>query len=102
MPSEDEPPVQKLVDAHYTIVEEEKIAPEKMKNLGLQKQHSVVDMSGDERKVRCYEDQYCIGSWNVWSRNKGKLDMVKQEMTRLKTDTLGIGELKWIGMDKFN
>ena len=51
MPSEDEPPVQKLVDAHYTIVEEEKIAPEKMKNLGLQKQHSVVDMSGDESKV---------------------------------------------------
>ena len=25
-----------------------------------QKQHPVVDMTGDESKVRCYKEQYCI------------------------------------------
>ena len=28
--------------------------------------------------------------------------MVKQEMARVNTDILGISELKWMGMDKFN
>ena len=34
--------------------------------------------------------------------NQGKLDKVKQEMARVNTTILGISELKWIGMDKFN
>ena len=34
--------------------------------------------------------------------NQGKLDEVKQEMTRLNIDILGINELKWMGMGKFN
>ena len=34
--------------------------------------------------------------------NQGKLDMVKQEMSRVNTDILGISELKWTGMGKFN
>uniref|UniRef100_A0A2D4LG14 Endonuclease/exonuclease/phosphatase domain-containing protein n=1 Tax=Micrurus spixii TaxID=129469 RepID=A0A2D4LG14_9SAUR len=34
--------------------------------------------------------------------NQGKLDMVKQEMTRLNIDILGISELKWTGMGEFN
>ena len=33
--------------------------------------------------------------------NQGKLDLVKQ-MTRLNINTLGISELKWMGMGKFN
>ena len=28
--------------------------------------------------------------------------MVKQEMTRVSIDTLGISELKWTGMGEFN
>jgi len=32
-----------------------------------QKQHPVVDMTGDESKVRCCKEQYCIGTWNVRS-----------------------------------
>ena len=32
----------------------------------------------------------------------GKLDVVKQEMTRLNINILGISELKWTGMGKFN
>ena len=34
--------------------------------------------------------------------NQGKLEVVKQEMARVNTDILGISELKWIGMGKFN
>ena len=34
--------------------------------------------------------------------NQGKLDVAKQEMARVNTDTLGISELKWTGMGKFN
>ena len=34
--------------------------------------------------------------------NQGKLEVVKQEMARVNTDILGISELKWTGMGKFN
>ena len=32
----------------------------------------------------------------------GKLEVVKQEMLRVNIDILGISELKWNGMGKFN
>ena len=67
-----------------------------------QKQHPVVNVTGDKGKVQCCKEQYCIGTWNVRSLNQGKLEVVKQEMTRLNIDILGISELKWTGMDKFN
>ena len=34
--------------------------------------------------------------------NQGKLDMVKKEMPRVNISTLGISELKWMGMGEFN
>ena len=34
--------------------------------------------------------------------NQGKLEVVKQEMTKVNVDILGIRELKWTGMDEFN
>ena len=34
--------------------------------------------------------------------NHGKLEVVKQEMARVKINVLGISELKWTEMDKFN
>ena len=34
--------------------------------------------------------------------NQGKLEVVKQEMTRVNIDILGISELKWTGMGEFN
>ena len=36
------------------------------------KQHPVVDVMSDGSKVRCYKEQYCIGTWNVRSMNQGK------------------------------
>ena len=65
-------------------------------------QHSVVDVTGDDSKVRCCKEQYCIGTWNVRSVNQGKLEVVKQVMTRVNIDILGISELKWTGMGEFN
>ena len=53
-------------------------------------------------KCRCCKEQYCIGTWNVRSMNQGKLDMVMQEMPRVNINILGISELKWTGMHKFN
>ena len=32
-----------------------------------QKQHPVVDVTGDGSQVRCCKEQYCIGTWNVRS-----------------------------------
>ena len=61
-----------------------------------------MDVTGDGSKVRSCREQYCIGTWNVRSVNQGKLDMVKQEMARLNINILGISELKWTGMVKFN
>ena len=34
--------------------------------------------------------------------NQGKLEVVKQEITRVNVRILGISELKWTGMDEFN
>ena len=87
-----------------------------------QKQYPVVDVTGDRSKVQCCKEQYCIGTWNVplvsliflkrslvfpillfvRSMNQGKLEVVKQEMARVNIDILGISELKWTGMGKFN
>ena len=67
-----------------------------------QKQHPVVDVTGDRNKVRCCKEQYCIGTWNVRSMNQGKLEGVKEEMARVNVDILGISELKWTGMGEFN
>ena len=55
-----------------------------------QKQHPVMDVTGDGSKVRCCTEQYCIVSWNVRSMNGGKLEGVKQEMTRVNIDIFGI------------
>ena len=43
-----------------------------------QKQHPVVDVTGDGSKVQCFKEQYYIGSWNVRSMNQGKFEVLKQ------------------------
>ena len=59
-----------------------------------QKQHPVVDVTGDGSKVQWCKEQYCIGTWNVRSMNQGKLEVGTQNMATVKTDILGISELK--------
>ena len=61
-----------------------------------------MDVTGDRSKVQYCKEQYYIGTWNVRSMNQGKLEVVKQEMTRVNIDILGISELRWTGMGEFN
>ena len=68
----------------------------------MQKHHLVVDVTGDGSKVGCCKEQYCIGIWNVKSMNRGKLEVVKQEMAKVNVAILGISELKWTQMGQFN
>ena len=67
-----------------------------------QKQHPVVDVTGNGSKVWCCKEQCGIATWNVRSVNQGKLEVVKQEVSRVNIDILGISELKWTGMGEFN
>ena len=66
-----------------------------------QKQYPVVDVTGDRSKVQCCKEQNCTGTWNVRSKDQGKLEVVKQ-MERVNVNILGISELKWTGMGEFN
>ena len=63
---------------------------------------TLVNVSGGENKVRYYKQQYFIGTWSFRFMNQSKLDMVKQEMARVKINLLGISELKWTGMGEFD
>ena len=58
-----------------------------------QKQHPVVDVTGDGSKFQCHKKLYCTATWNVRSMNQGKLKVVKQEMARVNIEILGISEL---------
>ena len=74
------------------------------KNEGMeskQKQHLVVNRTGDRSKIQCCKEQYCLGTWHVRSMNQGKLEVVKQEMARVNINILGISKLKWTGMGEF-
>ena len=89
--------------AQYTTRDQWRNNPRKNEEMELkQKQYPAVDVIGDRSKVWCYKGQYCIGTWNVRSVNERKLEVIKQEMTRVNIDVLGIRELKWTGMGEFN
>ena len=44
-----------------------------------QKQHPVVDVTGDGTKVQCCKEQYCVGTWKVRPMNQSKLEVIKKE-----------------------
>ena len=91
------------IDVHYATGDQWRNNPRKNEEKETkQKQHPVVDVTGDRSKVRCSKEQYCIGNWNVRLMNQGKLEVVKQEMARVNVNILGISELKWTGMGEFN
>ena len=93
----------RLVDAQNATGEECRNNSRKNEEMEpKQTKHPAVDVTGEGSKVRCCKEQYCIGTWNAKSMNEGKLDVVKQEMARVNIDILGISELKWTGIGKFN
>ena len=88
----------RLIGAQYAAGEEWRNSSRKTEEAKpKRKQCPVVDVTGDGSKVRCYKEQYCIGTWKVRSMNQGKLEVVMQEMARVNVDILGISELKWTG-----
>ena len=90
------------VGAQYAIGDQWRNNPRNNEWMEPKQKHLVVDVTGDRNNVRCCKEQYCIGTWNVRSMSQGKLEMLKQEMARVKVDILGISELKWTGMGEFN
>ena len=93
----------RLVSAQYATGDQWRNNSRKNKGMEpKQKQYPVVDVTGDRSKVQCCKEQYCIGTWNVRSMNQDKLEVIKQEMTRVNFDILGISKLKWTGMGEFN
>ena len=93
----------RLVGAQYATADQCRNNSRKIKEMEpKQKQHPVVDVTGDGSKVRCCKEQYCIGTWNVRSMRQDKLEVVKQEMARMNVDILGISKLRWTGMGEFN
>ena len=93
----------RFVSGQYATGDQWRNIPERMKRLSQsKKQHPAVDVTGDRIKIWCCKEQYCIGTWNVRSMNQGKLEVVKQEMTRVNIDILGISKLKWTRMGEFN
>ena len=70
-----------------------------------QKQHPVVDVTGDGSKVQCYKEQHCIATQNIRSMNQCKLEVDKQEMAGVNIDILGISELnglKWVNLTQMS
>ena len=43
-----------------------------------------------------------LRTWNVRFMNQGKLEVIKQEMTTVNINILGISELRCTGMGEFN
>ena len=89
-----------LVGAEYATGEEWRNSSGKKKRLSQCKNNTQLWMW--LVKVWCCKEQYCIGTCNVRSMNQGKLEMVKQEMTRVNINILGINELKWTRMGELN
>ena len=64
-----------------------------------QKQHPVVDVTGDGSKVRCYKEQYGIGTWNVYESRQtgsGQTWYVKSEHWHFRNQRTKMDGNGWI------
>ncbi|KAG1652592.1 Craniofacial development protein 2 [Nymphon striatum] len=60
------------------------------------------DVTSTENRPMSFFKRKKIGTWNVQTMNEGKLDIVKLEMARTKTQLLAVSEIKWKGKGHFN
>ena len=92
----------RLVCAQYTTGDQWRSKSRKNEEMeSKQKQHLVVDVTGDGSKVRYCKEQYCIGTWKVRSTNQGKSKRRWQEWT----STIYINNLfyqLWLGISDIN
>ena len=70
-----------------------------MKRQSQSKNCPVVNVTGDESKVRFSKEQCYIRTWNIRFKNPVKLEVVKQE---IEHQHFRNRELKRTGMGKFN
>ena len=77
------------VGAQYATGDQWRNNSKKNEGMGPKKNNTQL-WTGDRSKVGFCKEQYCIRTWNVRSMNQGKLEVVKQEMTRVNIDILGI------------
>ena len=62
----------RLVGAQYATEDQWRNNSRKIEGMEpKQKQHPVVDVTGDRSKVECCREYCCIGTWNVRSMNQG-------------------------------
>ena len=74
-------------------------------NGDLVKPSSDIDLSGKSKpppRSNLLPHVVHFSMTNQHSMNQGKLQVVKQEMTRVNIDILGISELRWTAMYEFN
>ena len=91
-----------LIGAQYATGEEWRNSSRKNEEAEpKQKQCLVVDVTGDGSKSNAVKNNIVYEPGIICSMNQGKLEVVKQEMARMNI-ALGISELKWTGMGKFN
>jgi len=62
----------RLVCAQYATGDQWRNNSRKNEEMKPKQKHMAVDVTGDESKVWCCKEQYCIGTWNVRSMNQGK------------------------------
>ena len=79
-----------LVGAQYATRDQWRNNSRKNEGMEPKETSLAVDVTGDGSKVQCCKEQYYTGTWNVRSRNQGKLEVVKQEMASMNADILGI------------
>ena len=72
------PIMKMLVGAQYATGEQRRNKPRKNEEMEpKQKQHPVINVTGNGSKVQCCKEHYCIGTRNVRSMNQCKFEVVK-------------------------
>ena len=62
----------------------------------------MADSAGEHQIDLSCKTQMRVGTWNVWSMQTGKLEVIKEEMILLDVAIMRIGETRWLGKGHFN
>ena len=71
------------------------IAPERMKKLSQSENNTQLWMRLVVKQIRCYREEYCIGTWNVKFMNQHKLEVVKQEIAMAPHSSTHAWKIPW-------
>ena len=58
----------------------------------------VAEVTRTEHQTLSFSNVHKVGTWNVRSMNQGKVDVIKREMERTRTENLGISKLRWTAL----